>query len=57
MAKKKAEEKPQRVVAHVPMDVYTALLGVATAFVLIGLLYTGYRSKELLGMFLPQLGF
>lgn len=57
MAKNKTGDQPQRVVPHVPSDVYTALLAVATAFVLVGLLYTGYRSKELFGMFLPQLGF
>ena len=56
--KKKTEtEKPKRLTPHVPMDVYTALLGVSAAFVLVGLIYTGYRSKELFGMFLPQLGF
>lgn len=57
MAKNKTGDQPRRVVPHVPSDVYTALLAVATAFVLVGLLYTGYRSKELFGMFLPQLGF
>ena len=53
MAKTK-DETPQRVVAHSPSDVYTALLGVALAFVLVGLLYVGWRSYELFGSFLPQ---
>ena len=35
-------------------DVYTALLGVAFAFVLVGLLYVGWRSNELFGSFMPQ---
>lgn len=54
MAKKKEPSKPQRVVAHTPSDVYTALLGVAVAFVLVGLLYVGWRGEELFGTFMPQ---
>lgn len=54
MAKKKKNDKPRRVVAHTPSDVYTALLGVAFAFVLVGLLYVGWRSNELFGSFMPQ---
>jgi hypothetical protein len=57
MGKKKADTKPQRVAAHIPSDVYTALLGVALAFILTGLLYVAYRSKDLFGTILPQLGF
>ncbi len=54
MAKKKKDDKPRRVVAHTPSDVYTALLGVAFGFVLVGLLYVGWRSNELFGSFMPQ---
>jgi len=57
MGKKMADSTPQRVAAHIPSDVYTALLGVALAFVSTGLLYVAYRSKELFGTILPQLGF
>ncbi len=44
----------QKIVVKATSDVYTALLGISTAFVVIGLLYVGWRSLELFDSVWPN---
>ena len=54
MAKTTGSDVPQKIVVKATSDIYTALLGIAAAFVTVGLLYVGWRSLALFGSVWPH---
>lgn len=52
--KEKKPRAPKGPVIRVPSDVYTALVAVATIFVMIGTGFLVYRSQQLFETYLPM---